>query len=408
MNAVCAKNLGKGYRRYRRPLDRALEWAGRGARHEVSWAVRGVSFALERGDTLGLVGDNGAGKTTLLAMLAGAATPSEGDLAVHGRVGSILELGAGLHGEFSGRENVFLAGQAQGLTRREIAAEVDGIIEFSELGEYIDQPVRTYSSGMFLRLAFSVATAVQPDVLVIDEALAVGDQRFQAKCAERIDGFVRRGGTLIFCSHNLYQVRKLCRRALWLDHGRVERSGPASEVCDAYVDRSRGRILEARLGVADGVDPLVRVCRVEAHDAAGRRLQRVTTGDSIRLGIWLRPVDGADVEPGVAVGVVRSDGLVCHCGSTDLDGVAPRRTDTGEYYISLFLRELPLYGGSYHFNVAAIDNRRPLIMLDVKEGEAPFSVTNPKTDWGVCRLPHVWGYETVGSAGQDESEGDRA
>ncbi len=408
MKAVSAKGLGKGYRRYSRPLDRALEWAGRGTRHDFFWAIQDVNFDLERGETLGLVGDNGAGKTTLLAMLAGASSPNAGSLSVEGRVGSILELGAGLHGEFSGRENIFLAGQAQGLRRDEIEDEVDGIVEFSELGEFIDQPVRTYSSGMFLRLAFSVATAVQPDVLVIDEALAVGDQRFQAKCTERIDAFVRRGGTLIFCSHNLYQVKKLCRRALWLDHGQVQQAGPAAEVCDAYVDRSRGRILSQKLGVAEGTSPMVEVTRVEARDGAGRPLEQIETGDAATLHVWLRRGDGADVEPGVAVGVVRSDGLVCHCGSTDLDGATPRPTGVGEYYISLHFQELPLFGGSYHFNVAAIDNRRPLIMLDVKEGEAPFLVTNPRTDWGVSRLPHVWGHDGFDAAAMDGGGGDRA
>lgn len=409
MNAVCAKGLGKGYRRYARPLDRALEWVGRGVRHDFFWAVRDVSFDLERGETLGLIGDNGAGKTTLLAMLAGAASPSAGSLTVEGRTGSILELGAGLHGEFSGRENIFLAGQAQGLSREEIEGQVEGIIEFSELSEFIDQPARTYSSGMFLRLAFSVATAVRPDVLVIDEALAVGDQRFQAKCAERIDAFVRRGGTLIFCSHNLYQVKKLCRRAIWLDRGQVERQGPSADVCDAYADRSRGRVLSQKMGVDDGGRaPLLRVSRVEAVDGDGLRLDRVETGDSVTLRIWLCRDEDAAIEPGVAVGIVRSDGLVCHCGSTDLDGATLRPTDTGEYYISLHFRELPLFGGSYHFNVAAIDNRHPLILLDVKEGEAPFSVTNPKTDWGVCRLPHVWSQEGPDAAALDGGEGDCA
>jgi lipopolysaccharide transport system ATP-binding protein len=246
---------------------------------------------------------------------------------------------------------------------------------------------------MFLRLAFSVATAVDPDVLVVDEALAVGDQHFQAKCAERIDRFVRRGGTLIFCSHNLYQVRKLCRRAIWLDHGRTELLGSAAEVCDAYVDRSRGRVMSAQLGVSKDVSPLVEIARVEAVDGSGRRLERIETGDPVTVRVWLRRKAGVDIEPGVAIGVVRSDGLVCHCSSTEIDGTKPRQQGADEFFVSLHFQELSVYGGSYHFNVAAIDNRRPLIMLDVKEGEAPFSVVNPKTDWGVSRLPHVWHHE---------------
>ena len=174
MNWVSAHGIGKGFRRYRRPLHRVLEWAGGEARHDMFWALRGVTFDLERGESLGIIGDNGAGKTTLLALLAGVSVPTEGQVSVEGRVASILELGAGLHGEFSGRENILLAGQAQGLSHAEIVEEMPRIIEFSGLADFIDQPVRTYSSGMFLRLAFSVATAVEPDVLVVDEALAVG------------------------------------------------------------------------------------------------------------------------------------------------------------------------------------------------------------------------------------------
>ena len=159
MTMVRAHRLGKVYRRYARPTDRVAEWFGAAPRHAVFRAVRGVSFEIERGGALGLIGDNGAGKSTLLAMTAGAAVPSEGSLEVRGRIGSILELGAGFHGEFSGRENILLAGAAQGLAREEIAERADAIVEFSELGDFIDQPVRTYSSGMFLRLAFSIATA---------------------------------------------------------------------------------------------------------------------------------------------------------------------------------------------------------------------------------------------------------
>jgi lipopolysaccharide transport system ATP-binding protein len=408
MKAVTAHALGKAYRRYARPLDRALEWLGRGTRHSEFWAVRDVSVELEAGDTLGIVGDNGAGKSTLLGMLAGAVTPSAGTLVRTGRASAILELGAGLHGEFTGRENVLLAGQAQGLSRSDLRDAMPAIIEFSGLGSFIDEPVRTYSSGMFLRLAFSIATAVDPEVLVVDEALAVGDQRFQVKCAERIDRFVRGGGTLIFCSHNLYQVRKLCRRAIWLDHGSVEMLGPSAEVCDAYLDRTRGQIHAARLGVAADASPILEVTRVEAVDSRGQPLCRLGTGDAATVRVWLRRESGADVEPGVAIGVVRADGLVCHCGSTEIDGVKLRAIGSDEFFISLHFPELPLFGGSYHFNVAAIDNRRPLIMLDVKEGEASFSVVNPKTDWGVSRLPHFWSEEGCDEQQPRAGEGGRA
>jgi lipopolysaccharide transport system ATP-binding protein len=405
MTAVRAAGLGKAYRRYRRPLDRALEWVGGSTRHSVFWAVRDVSFDLDQGASLGIVGDNGAGKTTLLAMLASAAIPSTGRLEVFGRVSSILELGAGFHGEFTGRENIFLSAAAQGFGRAEIAKRVDEIVDFSELGEFIDQPVRTYSSGMFLRLAFSIATAVDPEVLVIDEALAVGDQRFQAKCAARIDRFVSSGRTLVFCSHNLYQVKKLCRQAIWLDSGRVAAQGPAHEVVDRYADRARGSLLSGRIGLADGSEPLLRIRRVEAHDGSGEPLRQIETGTSISLTVWVERQVGCDIEPGVAVGLVRGDGVVCFCTSTELDGASLRPAGSGAFQISVRFPELPLFGGSYHFNVATIDNRQPLIMFDVQEGEAPFSVINPKTDWGVCRLAHVWEGDPPGRASRRVEDG---
>ncbi|HEY8515019.1 MAG TPA: ABC transporter ATP-binding protein [Candidatus Binatia bacterium] len=389
MSTVSAAGLGKAYRRYARPLDRALEWLGGKPRHQLFWALRNVSFDLDAGGSLGLVGDNGAGKTTLLAMLAGATSPTEGELTVRGRRGVILELGAGFHPEFTGRENIFLVGVAQGMSRAEIAGRVDEIVDFAGLGEFIDQPVRTYSSGMFLRLAFSIATASDPDVLIVDEALAVGDQRFQLKCLDRISRFVERGGTLVFCSHNLYQVKKLCRQALWIDHGVVQAQGPAAEVCDAYWDRARTRILKGETGASDG-QAMLRVARVEAVDETGRPLTQIETGEPVTVRVWLRRLPGSDVVPGCAIGLVRSDGLVCYVASTELDGVALREIGPDEFYVALHFPELPLFGGSYSWNVATIDSRRPLIMLDVREGEAPFSIVNSKTDWGVCRLPHVW------------------
>ncbi len=407
MRSVSATRLGKAYRRYARPVDRALEWLGRGTRHELFWAVRDVSFEVGRGDSLGLVGDNGAGKTTLLAMLAGATVPTEGELRVHGRRGAILELGAGFHPEFTGRENIYLVGVAQGMTRAEIAGRVDEIVDFAELGEFIEQPVRTYSSGMFLRLAFSIATAADPDVLIVDEALAVGDQRFQLKCIDRIARFVARGGTLVFCSHNLYQVKKLCRQALWIDHGVVQLQGPSAEVCDAYADRARARILAGHTGTSAG-EGFLRVTRVEAVDGEGLPLTRIETGDPVTVRVYLRRVPGSDVDPGCAIGIVRGDGVVCYVASTELDGARLERVSEDEFAIALHFPELPLFGGSYHFNVAAIDRSRPLIMLDVREGEAPFSIVNPKTDWGVCRLAHEWRSVTEGEAGLVAVEGGRA
>ncbi|MFP6662804.1 MAG: ABC transporter ATP-binding protein [Deltaproteobacteria bacterium] len=391
MKALQAEGLGKGFRRYARPSDRLREWLGGAPRHETFWALRGVDIDLSAGAALGIVGDNGAGKSTLLAMLAGAVLPSEGTLAVAGRTSAILELGAGFHPEFSGRENLYLAAAAQGLSRDAVRAHEAELIAFAELGAFIDQPMRTYSSGMFLRLAFSIATVAEPDILVIDEALAVGDQRFQAKCLRRIEAFRAAGGTLVFCSHNLFQVKRLCASAIWLEGGRPRQAGPAARVCDAYADASRERRLDGEMGrVVDGGPVLVAIDHIELLDAAGRVATAFETGQALRVRVHVRRAPDAETEPGVAIGFVRSDGLVCHCFSTGEGGAAMRAGADGRFSVELEVPELPLLGGSYHLNVATTDNRNPLVLLDLQEGAVPFTITNPKTDWGVMRMDHRW------------------
>ena len=205
-------------------------------------ALKDVSFQLPRGSALGVVGDNGAGKSTLLKILCGATSPTAGEARVGGTIGALLELGTGFHPEFSGRENIHFSAALLGLARAQVQELEPGIIAFSELQDFIDEPLRTYSSGMSLRLAFAVATGFSPDVLVIDEALSMGDQVFQKKCTDRIKEFQGNGTTIVFCSHNLTQVKSLCEQALWLDKGGMVASGQANRVVDGYQDSCRNRI----------------------------------------------------------------------------------------------------------------------------------------------------------------------
>ena len=210
------EGLGKRYRLFATPRDRLMSLLGLADRSTAHWALKDVSFALHRGQCLGVIGDNGAGKSTLLKLLAGTLQASHGQLHRVGRLTAILELGAGFHPDFTGRENLMFGGSFIGLGRDDMLRLSDEIIAFSELGEAIERPVKTYSSGMVVRLAFALVTAVQPEVLIIDEALAVGDQHFQKKCVQRIEAFRRNGCTVLFCSHSLYHVRQLCDQALWL------------------------------------------------------------------------------------------------------------------------------------------------------------------------------------------------
>jgi ABC-type polysaccharide/polyol phosphate transport system ATPase subunit len=198
------------------------------------WALKAVSFTLEPGESMAVIGRNGAGKSTLLSLVAGLAEPVEGSVIVNGRVAALLELGSGFHPDLTGAENLQLNASLLGLSRRRTAQLFDTIIDFSGIGDFIDQPLRTYSSGMVVRLAFSVAAHVDPNVLIVDEVLAVGDLGFQAKCFEKISELKRAGKTLLFVSHSILLVRQLCERALWLDHGEVMMDGPADEVIKAY------------------------------------------------------------------------------------------------------------------------------------------------------------------------------
>src|SRR5215212_4278039 len=232
--AVRAVEVSKHYDMYRRPADRLIELVTRRQRHVVFPALEDVSFEVERGETLGIIGQNGAGKSTLLKLLCGVTRPSSGTLDVDGGIASILELGTGFHPEFSGRDNAALNAAILGLSPAEAKERLPAILEFSELGTFLDRPVKTYSSGMYMRLAFSVAVNVNPDILVIDEALAVGDGHFQKKCVDKIREFQEAGKTILFCSHALYHVSSICRRALWLDHGRMMRHGPALDVVHEY------------------------------------------------------------------------------------------------------------------------------------------------------------------------------
>jgi ABC-type polysaccharide/polyol phosphate transport system ATPase subunit len=231
-----AEKLGKAYRVYAKPQHRVGEWLtlGRYRGHHDFWALRGIDLALRPGQSLGLCGANGAGKSTLLKVLSGTTAPTEGRYRIHGRVASLLELGAGFHLDFTGRANILLNGVLMGFSRRELLRKTPEIIEFAELGAYIDEPVRTYSSGMGLRLGFAIAAAVDPEVLIIDEVFAVGDMYFQKKCVDRIYQFKKRNKTILFCSHSLYDVRQFCDQALWLERGEPRAVGDAVAVTNEY------------------------------------------------------------------------------------------------------------------------------------------------------------------------------
>jgi lipopolysaccharide transport system ATP-binding protein len=245
-SAVEGRGVCRAYRRY--GADRPWTWQEalvRGWRRlqqpEFFWALRDVSFSIAPGRMVGLIGANGAGKSTLLRLIGGVGRPDAGQITVRGRIGALLELGAGFHPELTGRENAVITGVISGLTKAEVAAQFDAMVRFAELEDFIDSPLRTYSSGMIMRLAFAVAAHIQPEVLLIDEVLSVGDLAFQEKCLERIRSFRARGCTIVLVSHDAEQVAELCDEALWLHAGRLVAHGPAPQVVVQYAAEMSAR-----------------------------------------------------------------------------------------------------------------------------------------------------------------------
>ncbi len=386
--AIEAVKLGKAYRRYDRALDRSLEFLSFGSlvRHREFWALRDIDFAVARGETLGLVGGNGAGKSTLLKLLAGTSFPSEGRYRIRGRVSGLLELGAGFHLDLSGRENLALAGSLLGIQKAEIRRMEPEILDFAEIGEFVDQPVRTYSTGMAVRLSFALATAVDPDVLLIDEVFAVGDMYFQKKCIDRVLAFKRAGKTIVVCSHSLYDIRQLCDRALWLDRGRARAIGDATEVTNDYATFQREHGAHESSNAAPPSDlPHVLDARI-FRSGTSEELYEIKAGESIELRIWWKNPDVARHSVQLGVGFMRQDrttiaGLATHIDGLDVRGASGCAT--------LELPELGLLAGQFTLLVVLFDGDGVHRYHEFTLPE-PLVVRAHTREIGLFRVPHRW------------------
>jgi len=395
---VRAENLGKAYRRYARPRDRALELASCGLlrRHDQQWALRGVDFAIARGEALGVCGANGAGKSTLLKLLAGVTLPSEGRAAVAGRVTSLLELGTGFHPDFTGRENVLHAGILAGWSAREVRARLGAILDFAEIGRAVDDPVRTYSSGMGLRLAFAAALGFEPELLILDEVYAVGDQYFQSKCLERLRAHRRDGRTLLFVSHGLYDLRQMCERVLWLADGRPVQLGPALEVTNAYAAAQRARSTLGPVPACPG-SPCIGQPRIVSARCSRRGsrepLEHVESGAALEIAVeWSDPRPGGALQLGI--GFVRQDQLLVAAAATHLDGLTLRGA-AGRAVLEL--PALELLSGRYEVVLYLFDEQG-LQRFEERPLDAPLVVVGTRHEEGLVRLEHRWRLESCASA----------
>lgn len=296
MGKLVVSHVGKAYKRYAGKWARMLEWITGRPQHEQTWVLRDIDFTVNPGEAVGIVGVNGAGKSTLLKIITGTTQPSNGSVHIEGRVAALLELGMGFHPDFTGRQNVFMAGQLLGLQGDEIAACLPAIEAFAEIGDYIDRPVRTYSSGMQMRLAFSVATAVRPAVLIVDEALSVGDAYFQHKSFNKIREFREQGTTLLIVSHDRGAIQSLCDRAILLERGFVIKDGPPEEVMDFYnaliAERENAtvavkRLDDGRTQTTSGTGE-ARVESIELRNEKGEVAEYINVGEAVRLQVQIR------------------------------------------------------------------------------------------------------------------------
>ncbi len=397
LNVIEAQDLSKVYQLFLSPADRLRQMlfgASRFGNRSFS-ALSGVSFSLQRGEVLGLVGRNGAGKSTLLQIVCGTLVPSSGALNVRGRVAALLELGAGFNVEFSGRENVYLYGAVLGLSHQEMADRFDEIVAFSDIGEFIDQPVKTYSSGMYVRLAFSIATSVDPDILVVDEALSVGDGEFARKSFDRIMALRAKGTTILFCSHSLFQIESICTRAIWLHAGKVVAQGNPAQVVSAY---------QEFLDSAEAQQPALAVSPAQPSAPKGyARLTRVRVGGlapgqgplqvlSLTDDLLVEARFSSDPNlpcPSLAVTIHTPDGRLVSSAGAWNDRILLERDAIGLGHVSICFPRLPLLKGRYYVSLHLFCERG-LHIYDVADRAVYLSVEQDGLEQGLFHIPRIW------------------
>ena len=438
-----SKRFELNHSRQRTLMDLFSHPFKRSEQEQYFWPLKDVSFELSRGATLGIIGENGAGKSTILKLIAHILEPTSGWVETHGRVAALLELGAGFHPDLTGRENVYLNGSIMGLNRREINRHMDRIIEFADIGPFIDSPVKHYSSGMRVRLGFSVAVHVHPDIMLVDEVLAVGDEDFQHKCLQAFYDFLRDGGTLVLVSHSIELIRDMCRRTIWVDDGIIQADGPTSEVLAEYLNhvhhKEQDRLVHEREAASEGNAPLEEnapqsedeapsVAMDKDGESAAADEQVVVTGRPGRTLRWgdkairiddvrILDRDAAPCEffltgdpftiefdytvhrpltepPVIGVAFLRHDGLWCYGTNTHIDQLSPQHIcEPGHHRgtVAISFDVLHLLPGAYFVDLALQDPHGG--DHDYFRSCARLSVRSLVRDTGVARLSHEWHFK---------------
>ena len=388
MSAIVADNLGKWYRVQGSVAPTLLgtltQWM-RGGRVEKFWAMKGVSFEIPRGKTVGVIGPNGSGKSSLLGLVAGTIYPSEGNVRAEGRVASLLELGAGFHSELTGRENVFLNAAILGIPREDVKKRFDHIVEFAGLRDFIDMPVKHYSSGMYVRLGFAVAVETDPDVLLVDEVLAVGDIAFQLKCLGRIREFQRKGKTILFVSHALQTVEEFCHEAFLIHQGKLVERGDPSEVILKYIRSymgEGGQIQTQEYGTREA-----EITTVTLRDGTGKEMGVFTAGQPMLIDIAYRAKEKIE-KPVFGFSLKTGNGFFVFGSNTQIEK-CPIDSIEGEGTIRLKLDPLTVMQGNFFLSLS-IHSWDHTIQYHRREDWYPFAVKNPTGALGLFRLNNSW------------------
>ena len=404
------EHLNKIYKLYSKPSDRLKEALNvlKKQYHTDFYALKDISFAIEKGETVGIVGKNGSGKSTLLKILTGVLTPTSGRVGINGRVSALLELGAGFNGDYSGLDNIYINGTILGYSRAEMDAKLDDIIRFADIGDYLYQPMKTYSSGMYVRLAFAVAINVDPQILIVDEALAVGDTRFQLKCMNKFLEFKNKGITIIFVSHDINAIKRFCDRTLWINEGRLIEDGDTDTVTDHYLDYLKELDAKAEETQSDSAKSesdeasatheekdshektvdIAEITKVEFVDAVQEKTGEIRFGDKVQIKIEYYVKDDTIVNPVLGAAILRVDNFYV-CGVNTLLDKIKIPWKKGYNSFTLTYHEFNLVGGSYYFDVALYD-QTATVAFDYRARYKEFFVKMKYVAEGITVLPHQW------------------
>ena len=391
--AIKIENVTKIYQLYKRPMDRLKESMSlikKKEYHQKFYALNNINLEIKKGESIGIVGKNGSGKSTLLKIISGVLTQTKGNVYVDGKVSALLELGTGFNPEYTGIENIYANGLIMGYSKEEMDERLDDIVNFAQIGEYIFQPVKTYSSGMFARLAFATAINVDPEILIVDEVLAVGDAKFQIKCINKMEEFKASGKTVLFVSHTLEQIKRFCTKGVWIDQGEMRMFDEVSHVIDMYESEMLKESMEQK-ALEDG-NPLAEKMEIDAHLGKIKSMscnsETFNTFDDFIVDIEYELYDDLSSEPLVGVAFYTIDRQYIFGPNTYLDGITIPK-NKGIHHVRYVVPKLPLLGGKYEVDIGLFANKS-IVNLDYETAAFVISVVADYFTEGLVHMEHQW------------------